>query len=152
MMRKKPVRILVAEDEAIIALGIKCELEQAGYEVCALVASGEKAVASVAQKQPDLVLMDANLAGKTDGIEAARIITSEYSVPVIFMTGYSDRDRMERAKDLDPLGYFMKPVDVAIMKQLIDSARIIIELGDGVTENEDLIAFLLTSLPFPARE
>ena len=71
---KRPLNILIVEDEAIIALGIQMELEMAGYGSCQVVATGEDAIACVAQDPPDLILMDNRLAGDMDGIQAARAI------------------------------------------------------------------------------
>jgi CheY-like chemotaxis protein len=123
---KSPLRILIVEDEAIIAMGVQMELELAGYEVCQIVATGEAAVAYVASNPPDLVLMDHRLAGKMDGVEAAQAIRALDSVPpisIIFMTGYAGQDMMERAQELNPLGYLIKPVRVAEMQTMIEAIR-----------------------------
>jgi two-component system, response regulator PdtaR len=120
------LRILIVEDEAIIAMGVQMELELAGYEVCQIVATGEAAVANVAANAPDLVLMDHRLAGKMDGVEAAQAIRDLDSVPpisIIFMTGYAGQDMMERAQELNPLGYLIKPVRVAEMQTMIEAIR-----------------------------
>jgi CheY-like chemotaxis protein len=117
----KPLRILIVEDEVIIAMGIQMELEMAGYEVCQIVATGEQAVACVASHHPDLVLMDNRLAGKMDGIEAARIILARHPLPIIFMTGYTAQEIMERAQELNPLGILTKPVRVFQLERLINS-------------------------------
>jgi CheY-like chemotaxis protein len=117
----RDLKILIVEDEAIIAMGIQMELELAGYEVCQIVATGEQAVACVAQSPPDLVLMDSRLAGKMDGVEAARLILEMHPLPIIFMTGYAVEEMMERAQGLNPLGYLIKPVRVFELERLINS-------------------------------
>jgi two-component system, response regulator PdtaR len=117
----KPLSILIVEDEAIIAMGLQMELDLAGYEVCQCVATGEQAVACVAKYHPDLALMDNRLAGKMDGIAAARIILATHPLPIIFMTGYAAQDIMDRARELNPLGYLIKPVRVIEIERLIDS-------------------------------
>jgi CheY-like chemotaxis protein len=112
---------LIVEDEAIIAMGVQMELELTGYEVSQIVATGEEAVACVAHDPPDLVLMDNRLAGKMDGIEAAQAILAVHPLPIIFMTGYAADDIMQRAHDLNPLGYLIKPIRIHELEPLIAS-------------------------------
>ena len=119
---KRPLRILIVEDEAIIAMSIQMELEQDGYQVCQILASGEAAVAYVARDCPDLVLMDTRLAGKMDGVEAARQILAARPLPIIFMTGYAVQDIQERARELNPLGYLIKPVRIFELEALLEFA------------------------------
>ncbi len=107
IMGKK--NILVVEDEYIIANDIKRSLENIGYEVCGLASTGEKAIEISGRDNPDLVLMDIGLKGDMDGIEAARYIMNEYSLPVIFLTSYSDETIIARAKEARPLSYLIKP-------------------------------------------
>jgi signal transduction histidine kinase len=104
-------KILIVEDESIIALYIKRNLLEAGYEVVAIVGSGEEAVESAAIYQPDLILMDIRLQGAMDGIEAARQIGEQSEVPIVFLTAHTDRDMLDRAKATDPFGYLIKPFD-----------------------------------------
>jgi CheY-like chemotaxis protein len=118
---KLPLNILIVEDEAIIALGIQMELEQAGYGNCQIVATGEDAIACVAENPPDLVLMDNRLAGDMDGIQAARVILAAHPLPIIFMTGYAADDIMQQAQSLNPHGYLVKPIRVYEIEPLIDS-------------------------------
>ena len=119
---KEKVKILIVEDEAIIAMRLQMELNNAGYEVCQMVASGKDAIKSVEDEKPDMVLMDIRLAGEMDGIEAAQEILSRYETSIIFMTGYTDEDVMERAKKLEPTAYLIKPVRVYDIDSIIDSA------------------------------
>ncbi|MBD3305915.1 response regulator, partial [candidate division KSB3 bacterium] len=86
----RPFRILLVEDEVMIAMGLELELKRAGYPECQRVVSGEEALVRVAQEPPDLILMDIRLAGKLDGIETARQIQAQTDIPIIFMTGYPD--------------------------------------------------------------
>lgn len=119
---KEKVKILIVEDEAIIAMRLQMELNNAGYEVCQMVASGKDAIKSVEDEKPDMVLMDIRLAGEMDGIEAAQEILSRYETSIVFMTGYTDEDVMERAKKLEPTAYLIKPVRVYDIDSIIDSA------------------------------
>jgi len=91
-------KILVVEDERITAEDIKSGLECAGYNVPALVSSGEDAIEKAGKLKPDLVLMDIKLKGKMDGIEAAEQIKYLYNIPVIYLTAYSDEYTVQRAK------------------------------------------------------
>ena len=118
-----PVRILVVEDEILIAMCLEMELIKAGYEVCSRVTNGEEAIVLATQDAPDLILMDIRLADDIDGIEAARTILASSQIPIIFMTGYPDKEHAERAKQLNPLGYFIKPVRIHDLQLLIDSIR-----------------------------
>jgi hypothetical protein len=102
-------KILVVEDEGIVALDIQNRLRQLGYVVPKFVMSGEEAVTAVSQLEPDLVLMDIKLKGAMDGIDTAVKIRQEYNTPVIFLTAFADEPTLERAKVAEPYGYLLKP-------------------------------------------
>ncbi len=102
-------RIMVVEDEQIIALNISAKLEGMGYQVPAMLATGEDAVRTAAELHPDLVLMDINLAGQMDGVEAAAHIRDTLRIPVIYLSAFSDNATMERAKATEPFAYLLKP-------------------------------------------
>ncbi|MEW5801245.1 MAG: response regulator [bacterium] len=104
-------RILIVEDEIIIAKSLQVKLEDKGYSVCAVVSSGERAVQKAEEEMPDLVLMDIVLAGDMDGIEAARQIRSRFDIPVIYLTAYADNNVLNRAKVTEPFGYILKPFE-----------------------------------------
>ncbi|MCH8067993.1 MAG: PAS domain-containing protein [Candidatus Marinimicrobia bacterium] len=103
-------KILVVEDENIIAVNIKNKLKGLGYTVAATVPSGEEAIQKVEETHPDLVLMDIKLKGDVDGVQAAEKICSRFNVPVIYLTAYSDDNTLQRAKLSKPFGYLLKPV------------------------------------------
>lgn len=103
-------RILLVEDEFFIAMSLEAELKQSGAFECQQVATGEEAVTVALAQSPDLIVMDIGLPGQIDGIEAAQRILARQSVPLIFLTGYPDREVKQRADKLNPLGYFTKPV------------------------------------------
>ena len=111
-MTKKKIRLLIAEDEVIIAQCLTIELELEGYEVCKYVATGEEAVIETAKAKPDAVLMDINLTGEIDGIEAAKEIIRNNNVPIIFMTGFTESNIFKKAQELNPVAYLEKPVEV----------------------------------------
>jgi len=102
-------RILVVEDEQIVADDLRETLEILGYEVAGLAVSGEEAIAKVAATCPNLVLMDIRLEGAMDGIEASQIIQTDFQLPVVYLTANADRATLERVKQSEPFGYLMKP-------------------------------------------
>ncbi len=102
-------RILVAEDEGLVATDVKMTLESYGYEVCSIASTGEEALLKCEGERPDLVLMDIMLAGQMDGIEAADRIKGLYDIPVVYLTAYSDEVLLKRAKKTEPFGYLVKP-------------------------------------------
>jgi PAS domain S-box-containing protein len=104
----KITNILVVEDERITAKDIKNSLEKVGYNVPAMVATGEDAIQFSDENRPDLVIMDIKLEGNVDGIEAAETIRSKFSIPVIYLTSYSDENTVERAKSTHPSAFILK--------------------------------------------
>ncbi len=102
-------RILIVEDESIVALDMQSRLEAVGYEVIGPAASGPEAIEIAGTVLPDLVLMDIKLKGPMDGVEAAEAIRSSCDVPVIFITAFADDKTLERAKVTEAFGYILKP-------------------------------------------
>jgi CheY-like chemotaxis protein len=102
-------RILIVEDDEIIRNLISTMLQRKEYEIAGETALGEEAIIMAAELQPDLVLMDITLAGKMDGVTAARFIFQLFQVPVVFLTAHCDDTLIERAKSAQPLGYILKP-------------------------------------------
>ena len=102
-------RILVVEDERIVALHLQVMLQGLGYEVVANVANGEQALQTIEQTVPDLVLMDVHIEGEIDGIETAARIPASYHIPVVYLTAYSEEATLERARATRPHGYLLKP-------------------------------------------
>ena len=115
-------RIHVVEDSPVVALHIQRFLERSGYRVSSVVASGEEAVENVAASPPDLVLMDIQLEGPMDGIEAARVIWERFSVPVVYLTANSDRATFSRAVGGAPYGYLVKPFDERTLQATVEVA------------------------------
>ena len=102
-------RIMVVEDEGLVALSLQMKLEEMGYEVPAIVASGEEAIQQAAAVQPDLALMDIMLAGKMDGIETAGHLRAHFQIPIVYLTANTDANTLQRAKISQPFGYLLKP-------------------------------------------
>ena len=102
-------RILIVEDEFLVAHDISNMLIELGYEVAAIVSTAEDALAVIRNRAPDLILLDIRLKGPIDGIQAANIIKEEWSIPFIYLTAHADDLTLARAKSSDPLGYLLKP-------------------------------------------
>jgi CheY-like chemotaxis protein len=118
----KKARILVVEDESIIAKDIQYTLQDMGYLVPEIVFSGEDAIASAKENRPDMVLMDITLNGEMGGIEAARQIYSDMHIPVVFLTGYTDDQTIGKAKHARPFGFLIKPFDDLQLKTTVELA------------------------------
>ena len=114
--------ILIVEDEAVTGMGLKKSLTDMGYVVIDIVPTGEQAVEVAIEQKPNLVLMDIQLAGKMDGIEAAENIRVRTLIPVIYLTAYSDDRFVQKAKFTEPFGYILKPVREQELKTTIEMA------------------------------
>jgi PAS domain S-box-containing protein len=140
-------RIMIVEDEKIVALDIKGSLEHFGYSVPCMASSGEEAIISVDQCHPDLVLMDIVLKGKIDGIEAARTIHENYGIPVIYLTAYSDERTLQRAKLTEPFGHILKPFDERELRTNIEIALYKREKEkEKLSDHENCINAMLNSI------
>jgi DNA-binding NtrC family response regulator len=115
-------RILIVEDEMIVAEDLACKLGKLGYEISGTTRYGEDAIIHARELRPDLVLMDIQLAGTMNGIEAAGIIGLEYDLPVIYLTAHSDRATLEQAKVTESFGYLLKPFDDRVLGIHIEMA------------------------------
>ena len=102
-------KIMIVEDEGLIAYHLKDILEKQRFTVSSTVASGEEAIHDAYSTNPDLILMDINLAGRMNGIETARKIRDDFNIPIVFLTAYGDEQILEEAKEADPYGYILKP-------------------------------------------
>jgi CheY-like chemotaxis protein len=105
------LKVLVVEDENIIAMDIQYTLRRFGFDVCGVVSSGEESIESATRTNPDLILMDIKLRGKMDGIYAAKQIQSKFNIPVIYLTAYGDESTLNRVDRTKPFGYINKPFE-----------------------------------------
>ncbi len=155
-------RILVVEDERIVALDLAATLDQFGYTVAGSVSTGEAAIQEAVRLRPNLVLMDIRLAGEIDGIQAAEAIKKEVDIPVIYLTAHSDDPTLSRAKSTGPFGYVVKPfktaelhcaIEIALHKHEIEArlrareiwlATTLRSVGEGIvaTDPENKVKFL----------
>ena len=147
-------KILIVEDETIIAFDPKSHLEQMGYTVLAQVNSAEKALELIEKDPPDLVLMAIVLKGKMDGIEAADIIRSQWGIPVVFCTAYADRDRLERSELVYPFGTITMPFQDNDIKVTVEMALYVSKVNkekrkadEALQEKTRLNQILLDAFP-----
>jgi PAS domain S-box-containing protein len=116
------VRILVVEDESVVAKDIQWSLKSLGYTICGWASSGEEALEKVESLKPDLVLMDIVLKGGIDGVEAAEHIRTHFDIPVVYLTAYADEHTLQRAKVTEPFGYILKPFEERELHTTIEVA------------------------------
>jgi CheY-like chemotaxis protein len=126
------LRALIVEDETLIAEELRERLSRLGFAVIATVDSAEEGVSIATRERPDLILMDIRLRGEKDGAEAARDIRKVLDVPIVYLTAYSDRLTVERAKQTEHDGFILKPflkdelqptIEVALRRHAIRAAR-----------------------------
>ncbi|MEA3442271.1 MAG: PAS domain S-box protein, partial [Chloroflexota bacterium] len=144
----KPKRILLVEDERIVAEDIRLTLESLGYAVSAVVSSAEEAVAHAAKDKPDLVLMDIMLQGKMNGIEAADQIHSRYGIPIVYLTAYVDEEILQRSKITEPYGYIIKPFQEKELHSAVEMALYKSEAEKALQASEEKYRVLFESSPF----
>lgn len=115
-------KIIVVEDERIIACDIRNCLENHGYIVPAIAAYGEDAIAQTEAFSPDLILMDIMLKGSMSGVEAAQAISQKFPTPIVYLTAYSDEKTLSQAKISHPFGYILKPFEESQLLTTIEIA------------------------------
>ncbi|MBE9007137.1 response regulator [Fortiea sp. LEGE XX443] len=140
------VKILVVEDEVIVARTIANQLNQLGYTVIGTASSGKVAIAKAFESKPELVLMDVILKGEMDGITAASQIREQLDIPVIFLTAYGDDNTVQRAKVTQPFGYVIKPFTSKDLRIAIEIGLLKHNLERDLRENRDRLATLLNSM------
>jgi diguanylate cyclase (GGDEF)-like protein/PAS domain S-box-containing protein len=141
----KKARILVVEDESIVALDVKQRLEGMGYTVLDIVAYGDQAIQKAETLRPDLILMDIKLKGKMDGIQAAEIIHSCFNLPIIFLTAFADEPTLQRARVTESFGYILKPFEERELSINIEMALYKHEMENKLRENEIRLRTIFTS-------
>ena len=139
-------RVLIVEDDRIISSDLSASLGELGYDITGVAVSGEEAIKSAAKDRPDLVIMDIVLKGAIDGIKAAAHITSQYDIPVVYLTSQSDRATITRAKETGPFGYIMKPYDVKEIGTTLEMALHRHHMERKVKENEQWLSVILSSI------
>jgi two-component system, response regulator PdtaR len=115
-------RIMVVEDEYVVAVDLQKALEDLGYEVSAVESSGKAAIDKAGRIDPDLILMDIYLKGKMNGIEAAERIRTNFKTPIVYLTAYANKEILDEAKVAEPFGYLVKPFNRSSLKSTIEMA------------------------------
>jgi hypothetical protein len=139
-------RVLVVEDEAIVAADLAEKLGHLGYEVAGIAADGEEALALACRERPHLVLMDIRLEGSVDGIETAEAMRLRVDVPVIYLTAHSDPDTLARAKLTGPFGYVLKPFEDRDLATQIELALYKHKADRQIREQREWLRVMLTSI------
>ncbi len=116
----QPIKILIVEDEMIIAANISLQLSALGYEVTGIIPRGEEALISIKQNQPDIVLMDISLKGEIDGVETAQIMQKDFDIPIIYLTANADDANFNRAKLTHPYSFISKPFKKLDLQRAIE--------------------------------
>lgn len=131
-MKDNPVKIIIIEDEALIAAELKSTLHILGHKVVGHSMNGDKALDMFATVKADLILLDINIKGTLNGIDLARVIRKKYNTPFVYITSFSDKATLNLAKDTLPYGYIVKPfnendlkvnIELALFKHSIENAK-----------------------------
>ncbi len=130
-------RILIVEDESVVALDLRQRLENLGYQVVGHATRGEKGVQLALETNPDLIMMDIKLRGGLDGIEAAQQIRAERDVPIVFLTAFADQETIRRAALTGPFGYLLKPFDEQLLSINIEVALYKHRMERALRESEE---------------
>lgn len=118
----RPLRILIVEDDSLIALSVRSVLEGLGYAICGIAASEPEAIALAEQTRPDLTLMDVRLRGPVDGVDVAQRLRTEFGVRSLYLSAYADHQTMTRITATYPLGFVQKPYSAGQLKSALDLA------------------------------
>lgn len=135
--------VLVVEDESVVALDIKLQLEDLGFRILGPVASGEAALSLAASHGPDLTLMDIRLAGQLDGVATAAQLGALHAIPVVFLTSHSDAETVQRAAETGAYGYLTKPFQIKELRAGIEVALTKARLERQLKESERWFASTL---------
>lgn len=115
-------KIMIVEDEGIVAFDLRKTLEKLGYKVTSQAASGVEAIEKVESDKPDAILMDIRLKSELDGIDAAHIISFKHKVPIIYLTSFNNPEIKARAVRTNASGFLLKPFDEEELRLTIDNA------------------------------
>jgi CheY-like chemotaxis protein len=115
-------RVLIVEDEILIAEELRERLSRFGYSVIAAVDSADEGIAIATRELPDLVLMDIRLKGEKDGVQAAKEIRQQVDIPIVYVTAYSDQQTVDRAKQTEHDAYILKPFHRSELRSTIEVA------------------------------
>lgn len=118
-----PLKIMIVEDDALVAMGVQLTLSELGHEVVGIAASEMEALAVAQLEQPEMALMDIRLRGANDGVQVAQRLWQELRIRCIFLSAYADEHTMERVAQTRPLGFVQKPYSAQQLKTALEQAR-----------------------------
>ncbi|WP_339917582.1 LytR/AlgR family response regulator transcription factor [Yeosuana marina] len=146
----QPTKILIVEDEMIIAANISLQLTTLGYEITGIIPRGEEALLHIKENTPDIVLLDIQLKGKIDGIETAQIMQKSFNIPIIYLTANADDEHFNRAKSTNPYAFISKPFKKLDLQRAIELTikRIQNEDKEVDASEEKLSPFILSDSIF----
>jgi DNA-binding LytR/AlgR family response regulator len=150
-MIKIPVKILIVEDEMIIAANISLQLTNLGYEVIGIIPRGEDALLHINADTPDIVLLDINLKGKLDGVETALLMQQDYNIPIIYLTANDDEINFNRAKATNPYAFISKPfkkIDLQRALELTVNRMFVSNVSEKVNTIKNDVPFILKDCIF----
>ena len=136
----KKIKVLIVEDETIVALELQKELEKLGFEVTGIVFRQKKVMDSIQARRPDIILMDINLGKNKDGVEIAREIHQTQKIYILYLTAFSDDNTMQRAFDTNPVGYIVKPFKSEELKININLAMYKLNQTTDLVLNTDYVS------------
>ncbi len=138
---ESPLKILIVEDEMLIAANISIQLESLGYEILGIIPRGQEAINVVKSDKPDLVLMDINLKGEMDGIETATLMQLDGAIPIIYLSANTDEGSFKRAKATNPYAFLSKPFKKLDLKNALELAsdRILTEKSEPQNQPDKFV-------------
>ena len=139
------IRILVVEDEVLVAEDLKEILQGFGYKVAGMTQCGDEAVTLAGEMLPDLIFMDINLSGEMDGIIAAGEIRSRWGIPIIYVTAFASQSIIDRAKKSIPSGYIIKPFNEQQIQITVEIALYYAMIERQLKERDETIRLLLSA-------
>jgi len=131
------LRVLIVEDDALSAQDVEMMLNNIGHSCCGIVADGRVAVEKAMEERPDIVLMDISLKGGSDGIEAAEQIYNRLNIPVIYISGYSDKETLSQVKETNPYGFIVKPIEEENLWRTLELAVYKHNMEKALKESEE---------------
>jgi PAS domain S-box-containing protein len=144
--REKGRRVLIVEDESLVALDLAHTLTDLGFDVVDTVATGDQALRVASERAPDMALVDIRIQGEQDGIETAALLRSRFQVPVVYLTAHAEERTLERAIPTEPYGYLLKPFNPTELKSVLEIALYKHEVEMRLRENEESLRTTLNSI------
>jgi PAS domain S-box-containing protein len=139
-------RLVIVEDEAILAMDLERHLTSVGFDVRGVAATGDDAIAMVEKERPDLVLMDIHIQGPRDGIETAKELRARFDLPVVYLTAHGDPKTIERAQATEPMGYLLKPFKKPDLQNIVVIALARTQNERALKRREEMLSTTLSCI------